>query len=155
MSDHHSLKHDKLRKQYIRVFNHFDRDGDGKISPSDLLHCIQSSSVVKDGVEIITMEEIELLVQATSKDKDGTIGLEEFICLAEDDEEEERINSLREAFKMYEMDGSGRITDKSLKRMLSKLGDKRSVGECRAMISVFDLDGDGALDFDEFKVMMA
>ncbi|KAK1599838.1 hypothetical protein QYE76_018714 [Lolium multiflorum] len=47
------------------------------------------------------------------------------------------------------------ITPASLGRMLGKLGNERAVGECRAMICRFDLDGDGVLSFDEFKIMMS
>ena len=68
--------------------------------------------------------------------------------------EREREDGLKEAFKMYEMDGSGCITPRSLKRMLSRLGESRSIDECKVMIARFELDGDGVLTFDEFKVMM-
>ena len=68
------------------------------------------------------------------------------------EEEEER--ELRKAFGMYEMEGEGCITASSLKRMLSRLGESRELEECQAMIRRFDLDGDGVLSFDEFKVMM-
>ena len=38
------------------------------------------------------------------------------------DDLERKMEELREAFRMYEMDGTGCITPKSLKRMLSRLG---------------------------------
>ena len=41
----------------------------------------------------------------------------------------ERMKEFREAIGMYEMDGGGCITPKSLKRMLSRLGESRSVEE--------------------------
>ena len=68
--------------------------------------------------------------------------------------EERKMEELREAFRMYEMEGSGCITPKSLKRMLSRLGESRSVEECSVMIREFDVNGDGVLSFDEFKLMM-
>ncbi|RVW14125.1 putative calcium-binding protein CML40 [Vitis vinifera] len=82
------------------------------------------------------------------------VGVGDLVRLVEGVEEEERINDLKEAFKMYENDGCGCITPKSLKRMLSRLGESRSIDECTVMISQFDLNGDGVLNFDEFKVMM-
>uniref|UniRef100_M8AVX9 Uncharacterized protein n=1 Tax=Aegilops tauschii TaxID=37682 RepID=M8AVX9_AEGTA len=40
-------------------------------------------------------------------------------------------------------------------RTLSRLGSHElGVEECRAMICRFDLDGDGKLSFDEFRIMM-
>ncbi|RLM64985.1 putative calcium-binding protein CML25/26 [Panicum miliaceum] len=50
------------------------------------------------------------------------------------------------------------ITPASLQRMLSRLlGSQQqqlALDECRAMICRFDLDGDGVLSFEEFRVMM-
>ena len=80
-------------------------------------------------------------------------GLEEFVGWMER-EGEDRKMELREAFRMYEMEGSGCITAKSLKRMLSRLGESRSVEECSVTIGQFDVNGDGVLSFDEFKLML-
>uniref|UniRef100_A0A453GQ06 EF-hand domain-containing protein n=2 Tax=Aegilops tauschii TaxID=37682 RepID=A0A453GQ06_AEGTS len=55
---------------------------------------------------------------------------------------------------MYEVKGEGCITPASLMRMLARLGSEQGIEECRAMIRRFDLNGDGAVCFDEFKVMM-
>ncbi|KAM0003629.1 putative EF-hand domain-containing protein [Helianthus debilis subsp. tardiflorus] len=68
--------------------------------------------------------------------------------------EDEKIEDLRKAFRMYEMDGSDCITPMSLNRTLSRLGESTSVDECVGMIRQFDLNGDGVLNFDEFKAMM-
>ncbi|KAL0461514.1 UNVERIFIED_CONTAM: putative calcium-binding protein CML41 [Sesamum latifolium] len=51
--------------------------------------------------------------------------------------------------------GSGRITAKSLQRVLGRLGDQKSYDECVAMIRVFDSDGKGELGYHEFQQMMA
>lgn len=130
--------------QYERVFKHFDDNGDGKISASELQgHC--------DGM---MLEEAEAALESLDLDGDGLLELGDLVRLVEGVEEEERINDLKEAFKMYENDGCGCITPKSLKRMLIRLGESRSIDECTVMISQFDLNGDGVLNFDEFKVMM-
>ncbi|CAJ1947610.1 unnamed protein product [Sphenostylis stenocarpa] len=138
---------DKLT-QYVRVFNHFDENGDGKISPSELRQCVE---VI--GGEISWLE-AEAVVELLDSDKDGLVGLDDFVRFVEEGEEEEKVKDLREAFKMYEMEGCGCITPKSLKRMLGRLGECKSIDECEAMIARFDLNGDGVLSFDEFRVMM-
>jgi calcium-binding protein CML len=96
-------------------------------------------------------------VASADADGDGMLCEAEFLKLAlhSDGEEEERTRELREAFGMYEMEGEGCITPASLGRMLGRLGNERGIGECRAMICRFDLDGDGVLSFDEFKIMMS
>ncbi|GFY87318.1 calcium-binding EF-hand family protein [Actinidia rufa] len=138
------------KQQYERVFCHFDGNGDGKISPMELRLCLGSL-----GGEIST-EEAEAMVVLMDSDGDGQLGLDDFVRLIEGTEEEEKVRDLREAFKMYEMeDGSGCITPRSLKRTLSKLGEKKSFHECKSMIARFDLNGDGVLNFEEFMVMMS
>ncbi|XXG57510.1 hypothetical protein AAC387_Pa03g4644 [Persea americana] len=130
-----------------RVFHYFDVDGDGKISPAELQSCMGTLG------EELSAADAEAVVQSADTDGDGLLGIEDFVRLMEV-EEEERKRDLREAFGMYEMEGSGCITPKSLKRMLSRLGEKKTTEECKFMITQFDLDGDGVLSFEEFKVMM-
>ncbi|KAL6960444.1 hypothetical protein U1Q18_038209 [Sarracenia purpurea var. burkii] len=141
------------KKQYERVFNHFDKDGDGKISALELRCCLGSLS---GGEQISEAEaEAEGVVLLMDSDGDGLLGLEDFERLMEETNEEEKERDLREAFRMYEMDGRACITPRSLKRMLSKIGTSKSVDECGLMIVKYDLNGDGVLDFDEFKAMMS
>ncbi|MBA0630520.1 hypothetical protein Godav_002611 [Gossypium davidsonii] len=135
-------------QEYERVFNHFDENKDGKISPAELQQCVKAI-----GGEL-SREEAEVAVEVLDTDGDGLLGLEDFIRLVEEAGEEEKVNDLKEAFKMYEMEGCGCITPKSLKRMLSRLGESRTLEECKSMIAQFDLNGDGVLNFDEFRVMM-
>lgn len=141
-------------EQYSRVFNHFDEDGDGKVSAKELREC-----VVSLGSTEISMEESRMAVEMMDADGDGLLCLEEFIKLLEgngdEGSEEERVKELKEAFKMYELDGKGYINAKSLKKMLGRLlGESKSIDECKKMIACFDINGDGVLSFDEFKIMM-
>ncbi|PHT68990.1 putative calcium-binding protein CML19 [Capsicum annuum] len=104
----------------------------------------------------LTEEEAEMAVRLSDSDGVGLLGLEDFTKLMEGMEEERNKESeLIGAFGLYEdMEGSGYITPKSLKKMLSRLGESTSIENCKAMISRFDINGDGVLSFDEFKVMM-
>ena len=132
------------------VFHYFDEDGDGKISALELRHRLGLMG------EELLLNEAEIAVQSLDSDGDGLLGLEDLVHLMEGGEgEEEKIKDLREDFGMYiDVEGSGFITPKSLKRMLSRLGESKSVDECKVMINTFDLNGDGVLSFDEFRVMM-
>lgn len=132
---------------YKRVFNHFDSDGNGTISPSELHRRV--GMICR---EELLIEEVEIVVESLYND--GELGFDDFVNLMESEKEDEKIEDLKKAFRMYEMDGTNCITPKSLNRMLSRLGESRSVDECVGMISQFDLNGDGVLNFDEFKAMM-
>ncbi|XP_052188677.1 putative calcium-binding protein CML19 [Diospyros lotus] len=136
--------------EYERVFKRFDENGDGKISAAELRQCVATL-----GVEL-TEADAEEAVAAMDADGDGELGMKDFLKLMEGGEEEEKAKDLREAFRMYEeMGGSGCITAKSLRRTLRRLGEKKSIEECRLMISCFDINGDGVLSFEEFRAMMS
>ncbi|KAK2661497.1 hypothetical protein Ddye_000071 [Dipteronia dyeriana] len=138
-------------EQYERVFNHFDKNGDGKISPSELQQCVEAIG----GQLSLAEAEAAVVFLDGDGDGDGLVGLEDFVRFVEGGGEEEKVNDLKEAFKMYEeMDGCGCITPKSLKRMLTRLGQPKTVDECKIMIAHFDINGDGVLTFDEFRLMM-
>ena len=85
---------------------------------------------------------------------DGLLSLENFVKIMED-AGEEKLKDLEEAFEMYnDTEMFGFITPKSLQRMLGRLGESKSMEQCTTMIGHFDLNGDGLLCFDEFRVMM-
>ena len=131
-----------------RVFDYFDEDGDGKISPAELESCVRTTGGK------LSMDDAEAAVSSSDLNGDGLLDFEEFQKLMEASRDEEKNEELRLAFGMYEMEGSGCITPTSLKRMLSRLGDSKSIEDCKAMIRKFDLNGDGVLSFEEFSCMM-
>ena len=90
----------------------------------------------------------------TDSEGDGLLSLEDFVKVVEGAGEEEKQSDLKAAFELYAPEGSACITPESLKRMLSRLGQRRSVHDCKNMIASFDRNGDGVLNFDEFKIMM-
>ncbi|XP_047961214.1 calcium-binding protein CML38-like [Salvia hispanica] len=128
-----------------RVFNSFDEDKDGKITPLQLQSCL---AMMGGG---LSAEEAEMVAQPLLSA--GLVGLAEFASLVEADDEEEKREDLRKAFEMYKNEGEECITPRSLKNMLGRLGDW-SVDECVVMINKFDVNGDGVLCFQEFQLMM-
>merc|ERR1712007_23655 len=67
---------------------------------------------------------------------------------------EEQKQENREAFDLFDTDGSGCIDAKELKVAMRALGFEPKKDEIRKMISDIDKDGDGTIDFDEFMMMM-
>ncbi|KAJ1432542.1 EF-Hand 1, calcium-binding site [Sesbania bispinosa] len=135
---------------FERVLKCFDEDGDGKISPSELM-----KRVGMMGGELL-LTEAKMAIEALDSDGDGLLSLNDFVELMEAAGEEEKLKDLREAFEMYNdnTERCGFITPNSLKRMLANLGESTSLDQCKVMISHFDLNGDGVLSFDEFRIMM-
>lgn len=144
-SQHLRLQIDELEQ----VFKKFDANGDGKISSSELGNIMSSLG------QEVTNEELETMIKEVDADGDGSIDLDEFIELnTKGVDSDEIMQSLKEAFSVYDIDGNGNITAEELHKVMQSLGDNCSIAECRRMISGVDSDGDGTINFEEFKVMM-
>merc|ERR1712216_280292 len=63
-------------------------------------------------------------------------------------------SKIREAFDLFDTDGSGAIDAKELKVAMRALGFEPKKDEIRKMTSDIDKDGDGTIDYDEFMMMM-
>lgn len=61
---------------------------------------------------------------------------------------------IREAFDLFDTDGSGSIDAKELQVAMRALGFESGDQEIRKMIDDIDKDGSGAIDFEEFLQMM-
>ena len=67
---------------------------------------------------------------------------------------EDQTQEIREAFDLFDTDGSGRIDAKELKVAMRALGFEPSKEEVRRLIAEVDRDGGGQVEFAEFLVMM-
>ena len=72
-----------------RVFNYFDEDGDGKISPSELQSCVRTV-----GGEL-SIDEAEAAVRTSDLNGDGQLDFEEFRKLMDTGGEEDKNEELR------------------------------------------------------------
>lgn len=134
--------------EFRRVFRFLDADNDGTISADELTAYFGSIG------ESLSREEAERIIGEFSSGGSLLLTFEEFVRVMElrDGAGDE---VLRQAFEVYEEEkGSGCITPEGLRKVLRRLGHVKSVQECKAMIGVYDLDGNGVLDFHEFCEMM-
>jgi calcium-binding protein CML len=116
-----------------RIFQHFDRDNDGKISGAELRAFFVSMG-----------DDMPPSGGGDSYELDFT----GFVALMEREGSQEE--NLRRAFEVFNaVEFVGRITARGLQRVLAQLGDQRSVADCEVMIRAYDVDGDGGLDFVE------
>jgi centrin-1 len=67
---------------------------------------------------------------------------------------EDQRQELREAFDLFDSDGSGTIDAKELKVAMRALGFEPSKQEIRNMIAEADTDGSGMIDFREFEKIL-
>ncbi|KAL6899370.1 hypothetical protein ACP4OV_006028 [Aristida adscensionis] len=158
-----------------RVFELFDRDGDGRITREELAESLERVLGAP-----VPGEELAATIARIDADGDGCVDLDEFGDLydavmvrrggeagddddddgagAADKEAEEEAD-MREAFKVFDRNGDGFITVDELRAVLASLGIRQGAGgttldDCGRMIGQVDRDGDGRVDFGEFKQMM-
>ncbi|OWF37243.1 Centrin-1 [Mizuhopecten yessoensis] len=67
---------------------------------------------------------------------------------------EEQKQEIREAFDLFDTDGSGTIDAKELKVAMRALGFEPKKEEIKKMISDIDREGTGTIDFNEFLMLM-
>ncbi|PIA63707.1 hypothetical protein AQUCO_00201215v1 [Aquilegia coerulea] len=137
-----------------KVFNCFDSNGDGKISSTEL------GDVLRALGSYTTDEELQQMMEEIDKDGDGFIDLDEFAEFHRgggsngENINDDGVRELKDAFDMYDKDQNGLISATELHMVLKSLGEKCSLQDCGRMISSVDADGDGYVNFEEFKKMM-
>jgi|EP00670_Eutreptiella_braarudii_P000700 calmodulin len=68
---------------------------------------------------------------------------------------QEQIAEFKDAFSMFDKDGDGTIDTTELGTVMRNLGQEPSEDEIIEMIKEVDGDGSGAIDFEEFLILMA
>jgi Ca2+-binding EF-hand superfamily protein len=102
-----------------------------------------------------TEDQLKEMIKSVDDNGDCEIDFDEFLLLMKSrigtrDPEQE----LRDAFAVFDSDGSGAIDRKELKRLMKKLGQALSEAEIDAMMNEVDENGDGEISFEEFKALM-
>ena len=70
-------------------------------------------------------------------------------------QKDEWLESMRTAFASFDTDNSGSISVEELREVLVKnLGQQVSDDELDRLVQLADSNGDGEIDFEEFKALM-
>ncbi|RWR75664.1 calmodulin-like protein 3 [Cinnamomum micranthum f. kanehirae] len=142
------------KDELAMVFSTFDKNGDGFITKQELQQSLENLGM------FVSDEQITTMVEKVDANGDGLIDVNEFCELYESIDRGEggdgggEGDDLREAFNVFDENGDGLITVEELGLVLSSLGLKRGLGDCKNMIKNVDMDGDGMVNFEEFKRMM-
>merc|ERR1711936_863348 len=71
-----------------------------------------------------------------------------------EDDEEQMKEELKEAFRIYDKENQGFITNEILKEILREIDSTLTEEDLEGIIEEVDEDGSGTMDFDEFQEMM-
>eukprot|EP00249_Psilotum_nudum_P025035 c29356_g1_i1 orf=308-1129(-) len=161
----------EYEREWIKgAFAVIDEDQDGTVSkeelgrfmeklglrlPKDTVASIWSSvSTGKEDNDYLDIDAFHLLYASTCKALK-----QDFPEMSQaGHHEEEEDEDLMEAFNVFDRDGDGFICPAELQRVLCNLGfahPSQAIADCEEMISKVDQDGNGLIDFPEFKLMMA
>lgn len=157
----------EYRAELKSVFATFDKNNDGFITRQELQESLNNIGIA------ITDKDVKEMMENVDSNGDGLIDIDEFRDLFEsimspststtvdgtngkEEKEEDGGAYLKEAFNVFDEDGDGVITVEELGMVLSSLGFKQGkvLESCKEMIRKVDGDGDGNINFDEFKTMM-
>ena len=154
-------------------FQMFDLDGSGSISRSELYTMLQRFG----GKQDMTTVDIDSIINRADSNNDGEIDFNEFVVIMstqidgmgdEDVELRTAFNmidiqvdgmrdedvELRTAFNMIDTDSSGSVAMAELKVLLANANLLMTDDELDLIMDECDVNGDGELDFEEFKQLM-
>ena len=140
---------DEHLEELREAFNLFDTDRRGAIDARELKAAMRAL-----GFDI-KKEQVRKMMADIGKDPNSTIAFEDFCeLLASRMSEKGTREEVMKVFKLFDDDGSGKVTFRDLKRVSQELGETLTDEDLQEMIDEADRDGDGMLCFDEFYRVM-
>ena len=67
---------------------------------------------------------------------------------------DEKMAILKESFELFDKNADGEITVDELTKFFENMGDKLNKGEIQDMINEVDKEGNGSINFEDFKSLM-
>eukprot|EP01130_Rhizamoeba_saxonica_P017678 TRINITY_DN861_c0_g1_i3.p1 TRINITY_DN861_c0_g1~~TRINITY_DN861_c0_g1_i3.p1 ORF type:complete len:159 (-),score=55.31 TRINITY_DN861_c0_g1_i3:35-463(-) len=120
-------------EKWRSAFLLFDRDGDGEIQMD------QVGTVMRSLNQNPTQEEVRNITEAIGTD---TITFEVFeTIMQENSKEVDAEAELREAFDVFDKDGTGNISTAELRAVLTTMGEKLFQEEVDGVLKLVDNDG--------------
>ena len=134
---------------YKEAFDMIDTQNQGFINKD------QIKKLFKSFGQKVSLEEVDDMIKKVDQDGNGTVSFDEFITMIQPVTINEEIQVLEEdevikAFRKFDTDGDGKITNSEFKFILTKMGDKLPEEDAERVFKLADLNHDGVLDFVEF-----
>ena len=131
-------------KKLKESFQAIDDNNDGMLSLQEMKKAISKNKG-------ITCSNVEEIFKSIDTDNSGVINYTEFIAASLDKRIYLQEEKLKDAFKLFDSDGSGKISKSEIANILK--ADNNST-EVENIFKKYDLNKDGEIDFDEFLQMM-
>ena len=106
--------------------------------------------------QYIPKKQVTTLIRSIDIDGNGEIEFNEFLefmrKLDEQDEQDEE--ALKEVFMLFDRDEKGYLTPESVYHIFLSIGEKIKLEDITNILKENDIDGDGNLNFQDFKMLM-
>jgi len=130
------------------AFALFDADDDGEITTEELAKIMNHHGFYP------SPEELNTMVGNVDKNSNGTVDYDEFVEMMLKRKDVDKIDDIAQAFKVFDKDGDGLISAEEIRITMNDLGEELTEEEVKAMLAEADVNGDGQIDFTEFKRIM-
>lgn len=149
MSSHLTTK--KQQQELQNSFKQFDENGDGVIQRDEFLRAYRTLHPDLDQAEVD--ERANEIFNQADVDGSGEIDFGEWCTATINQQELLSEPNMLAAFKLFDKDGSGTIEAQEIAAILGhNISKEGQVWE--DVIAEVDVNGDGQIDFEEFKVML-
>uniref|UniRef100_K1R028 Sulfhydryl light chain n=1 Tax=Magallana gigas TaxID=29159 RepID=K1R028_MAGGI len=160
---------DEAEEEMRNAFKIFDKDGSGKIDAKELRHAMKSLG------ETMTDEEVDEMIKAADQDSDGKVDYSESQKISvpyngilpinikqvpqyspiPSKLPEEIKQEFREAFELFDKDGSGYINSRELLTVMRAFKQDPTKAEVQHLMQELDTNGNGKIEYEEFEKYMA
>ena len=130
------------------IFSRMDKDKKGTITLQELKVGLEESLSPEDKINV------EELFASIDTDHSGRIDYTEFIAATMDQQLYLQEEKLHEAFNALDHNSKGKISIKDIKKFLNLQDNSENDDMIQQWIKENDSNGDGVVDFNEFKKMM-
>merc|ERR1719343_395713 len=134
----------ELRQAFVAA----DADKNGLLTAQEISVCVEKAG--------LSNEQLDELVKAMDTDGSGKVDYTEWLTATMDRKQYEKEDTIWSAFRVFDRNGDGKITENEVERLLGNEDMRHLVGDSvvKALLAEVDTNGDGAITFDEFMVML-
>ena len=146
MSSKQIFLQDERRQLMKEILDLYDPNNEGFINSNDTSKILQAMG------RTLEEDDEQNFLQAADPDNTGKITKDNFLAtvealfsLSKDD-----VNDLLEAFKIFDINNTGKISVKDFKKILVKIGQAFSEEEADDIIKYINVDKEGNIDYADF-----
>ena len=146
MSSNKISLQDDRRKLMKEILDLFDPNNEGFINSKDTSKILQAMG------RTLEEEDEQNFLQAADPENTGKISKDNFLATVEAlfSLSKDNVNELMEAFKIFDINNTGKISVKNLKQILVKIGQDLKEEEADDLIKYIDVDKEGNIDYADF-----